>query len=216
MFRAGFGLIATSLSRSPPAVGRSAARAPAVYRTCFPKGKIAPSARFYASITKGANTLERGLAALEKHDLAEAVTLFDQAITENPTEAAQAYVLLGEAHWFAGEKTLASLAWEEALRSPDIAPVEAMATHCNLGGYHLLDQRPELAKKHYNAAVELDVGRQDGEIRFNLGVCLERMGDLEGAIKYYGEAKELGVEKAAQFLINAGAKNLAAKGKKEQ
>lgn len=61
--------------------------------------------------------------------------------------------------------------------------------------------------KHLRSASELSPN--DGEVRYNFGLALEKDGQLELALENYLRAEELGVDKDISTLIrNAGAKLL--------
>lgn len=78
----------------------------------------------------------------------------------------------------------------------------------NLANYYLLF-KPDLQKalEHLKAASELTA--DDGEIKYNYGLALEKDGQIELALENYLRAEELGVVKNIDTLIrNAGAKLL--------
>lgn len=80
--------------------------------------------------------------------------------------------------------------------------------HTNLANYYLLF-KPDLqaALSHLSAASKLSP--EDGEIRYNYGLALEKDNQIELALENYLRAEELGVKKNIDTLIrNAGAKLL--------
>lgn len=103
---------------------------------------------------------------------------------------------------------------EAALLFTDLCRIDSTNTairsdcHTNLANYFLTLQ-PDLkqALKHLRSASELSPN--DGEVRYNFGLALEKDGQLELALENYLRAEELGVDKDISTLIrNAGAKLL--------
>lgn len=76
----------------------------------------------------------------------------------------------------------------------------------NLANYYLLfEPNLKLALEHFKAASELSP--DDGEIKYNYGLALEKDDQLELALENYLRAEELGVKKNIDALIrNAGGK----------
>lgn len=89
----------------------------------------------------------------------------------------------------------------------DDKPVQSDC-HTNLANYFLLcEANLQKALEHLKAASELSP--DDGEIRHNYGLALEKDDQIELALENYLRAEELGVQKDINTLItNAGAKLL--------
>lgn len=78
----------------------------------------------------------------------------------------------------------------------------------NLANYYLIFE-PDLSKALDNLKAASELSPEDGEIKYNYALALEKDDQIELALEYYLRAEELGVTKNIDTLIrNAGAKLL--------
>lgn len=108
----------------------------------------------------------------------EAVQAFDK-LTQMAPSNPEAYNNYGMALKKAGKVREAMRAYSTALALNPNYP-EALN---NIGVLEVLERNYSSAKKHFSKAIEINPSYVDPYL--HLGVCLEKMGDIEGAINYY-------------------------------
>jgi tetratricopeptide (TPR) repeat protein len=154
--------------------------------------RVAFKQRFYLDLGKkkieqdGANSkahFELGIQYQELQRHAEAVECFEKAFQMSRLPAALFYAAVSEKQQSRYDRAL------ELLRRARKLGLHTFEVHLELGNVHLaLDQQSE-AMSEYKQCLKL---RPDNPIAvFNVGFALRKMGDLEGAQRYYTRALEL-------------------------
>jgi Flp pilus assembly protein TadD len=140
--------------------------------------------KIYPQATEFYSLFDKAYALMENNQLAEAISLFHEALDRNPDDAVTHYVL---ATALSGNDQ-EPLALEEYRKAVALAPTNAafidhLAVSLDMSG------DPDGAVTQLKKAIELEPG--SAEYRFNLGVVLESKGDFAGAVAPFQKAVDL-------------------------
>lgn len=127
---------------------------------------------------------------LNKQNYKEAIKQFEIAIKLAPSF--EGYVHLGDCYVELKKKEVALNYYCKAIEYKETAhgDIEMMTeVYYNMGRIYFSKRKYEDSLKYYNTVIKLDANH-DYAIN-NAGVCLERMGKLKEALKYYKEAHKL-------------------------
>lgn len=155
------------------------------------------------------STLADAHAALQAENLPKAQTLF-QELTRHSKATTADWYNLGVVQWMQRDAAGAVSSWESALKAKDEDKQTLSSCHTNLANYYLLaKQDTSKASSHLAEAVQLTP--EDGEIRYNYGLVLEKQDELQLALENYLRAEELGVLKDEPSRMETLIRNVSAK-----
>ena len=106
------------------------------------------------------------------------VRLWSDVVSKSP-EKAKPHFNLGNAYKENEDLINAEIAWR---RTIEIEPRNSLALN-QLGNVHLISGMLLEAKEYYTAAVESD--KTHAEARYNLALTLEKLNEIEGALRNY-------------------------------
>ncbi len=118
------------------------------------------------------------MCLLEREQPDEALVYLNQALAINPRQV-EAWIALGQARMLQKDPLAARDAWTEALKCDPNNP-----TALNNVGYLLIDSNPGEAIRYFRKALA-KTGNYYPNAHHNLGLALERLGNLDGAIREY-------------------------------
>ncbi|KAG0300950.1 hypothetical protein BGZ98_008739 [Dissophora globulifera] len=154
------------------------------------------------SLDKAQQYMDEGVSFQENNMLPLAMSSFQKSINVRPTAAA--YYNMGVCYFELGDFQSSINSFQESLKiSPHHADV-----HTNIASAYIrINGNMKDALTHLQAAA--NIAPQDAEIQFNLGVISEQTNDLDGAIKAYQAAVDLGLDSAEMNLRNVKTKKFA-------
>ncbi|KAI9014851.1 hypothetical protein BC832DRAFT_516941, partial [Gaertneriomyces semiglobifer] len=158
---------------------------------------------------KAQEWFDEGNTKWNDEDVMGALDCYEKSAWSKPS--GEAYYNIGNCQHLLGKPEAAIESWKKAL---ELSPTLAEA-YVNIANVYALQLRDfDAAVKNLEEALKL--APNDGEVRYNFGVILDAMGNLERAVEQYRLAIRNGVEQAEKNLRNAGARLLAQEAKRAE
>ncbi|KAJ3186663.1 hypothetical protein HDU85_007483 [Gaertneriomyces sp. JEL0708] len=158
---------------------------------------------------KAQEWFDEGNAKWNDEDVLGALDCYEKSAWSKPS--GEAYYNIGNCQHLLGKPEAAIESWKKAL---ELSPTLAEA-YVNIANVYALQLR-DFDSAVTNLEEALKLAPNDGEVRYNFGVILDAMGNLERAVEQYRLAIRNGVEQAEKNLRNAGARLLAQEAKRAE
>ncbi|ORY87897.1 hypothetical protein BCR37DRAFT_390405 [Protomyces lactucae-debilis] len=160
-------------------------------------------------MSRFSSTLADAHAALQAENLPKAQTLF-QELTRQPKATTADWYNLGVVQWMQRDAKGAVESWQAALKAEEADKQTLSSCHTNLANYFLLAKQ-DAAKASSHLAEAVKLTPEDGEIRYNYGLVLEKQDELQLALENYLRAEEAGVLKEDPSKMETLIRNVSAK-----